>query len=123
MNKFLSFFSFAQPEQPKKRFGLVEAERARTYLGEPGQAQAVIGVVCGVLGYENAIATDVVAAASAQQVRIDGGKNTIGRFTEEIENLKSDIARERERIAHAEARKTELGIIGGMFATPKAAGK
>ena len=64
----------SHPQPEPKRFGLAEAEAALAYVGNagPGAVRAVLGVVVGVLQFENAVADDAaqeVADLSADSDR------------------------------------------------------
>jgi hypothetical protein len=84
------------PEQPK-RFGLKEAEAAASYLGhDTAAAKPVLGVVCGVLGYENKVAEDVAA------------------FKEKVEVLNADRAgKVKANLAKIDGLKAEIKAVEG----------
>ena len=104
-----------RPVEPK-RFGLGEAEAARQFVTEPGQARAVKGVVVGVLGYEDMLAAEVATTRNMLQVRNDGHREDIGSHEDEIATLNAAITGLRDQIADGENRMADVEAVGQLFA-------
>ncbi|OGY98694.1 MAG: hypothetical protein A3E09_00460 [Candidatus Liptonbacteria bacterium RIFCSPHIGHO2_12_FULL_60_13] len=93
----------------RKRFGLNEAKAAARYVGDnPSSAQAIMGVVLGVLGYENTVAEDVRALAeeksrenAASAKSIESNEAEIGRLNDENRDLHVAIAANEAEVADA----------------------
>lgn len=89
----------------KKRFGLKEAEAAMQYIGrDSGAARPVMGVVLGVLQYENAVAKDVAELATKLNddndeatEKIDANRRQISELEAANADLLTDIARNHDR--------------------------
>jgi len=107
--------SAAQPPKPKpepKRFGLDQAEAAMKYVGSagPSAVKAVLGVVVGVLGFENAVASDVkgvIDELDRDMTRygdhIEGAQNEIEALKARIVELQRYVATNQEEVARVMA--------------------
>lgn len=102
----------------KPRFGLVEAQRALPWIKTPEQAQAVFGVVVGVLGFEDGVAADIVSAQAELDRDIAGSQERIARNERQIASLTTANQEHAASIRSANAHKTELGSLGALFQTP-----
>ncbi|MCR4333870.1 MAG: hypothetical protein NUV60_02555 [Patescibacteria group bacterium] len=103
-------------EPEVKRFGLTQAEGAMQFAKEPAQIQSVLGVVVGVLGYENTVAADVAATTADVQTSVQTGEAGIAKNEREIAKLQRRIAELQEQVAAMKGRKTELADIAKLFA-------
>ena len=92
----------------RKRFGLNEAKAAARYVGDnPSSAQAIMGVVLGVLGYENTVAEDVRALAEEKSRENAASAKSIETNEAEIERLMHDSVG-----LHAEITANEAEVAG-----------
>lgn len=95
------------PTPEPKRFGLNEAEAALKYVKTGGAvvAQSILGVVVGVLGYQNTVADDVQeevgnldAATERRSAKVSDNEDKIAALHAEIDRLVAATARADERI-------------------------
>jgi len=101
------------------RFGLKQAEGAMKFAKDQTQVGAVLGVIVGVLGYQNAVAVDVAAANNAERVEIGLNKEEISKNDTEIGALQRENAELQREIAASTARQGQLAEIAKLFATGK----
>ncbi len=80
-------------------FGLKEAESAARYAQDAAQARAVLGVVVGVLGYENTVAADVAQVVSLENELIEANKDQITAMKRQIATLEVSIADSNAHVA------------------------
>jgi len=105
------------PVEKRPQFGLKEAEAASAFTRNPDQAQAVMAVVVGVLGYENTVAADVEAEATEQQLRVAGFSSQIENREEQIASLQAQITTLAVRIDESKAREAAVRTVGQIFAS------
>src|SRR3989338_6349668 len=87
-----------------KRFGLAEAEAAMRFVSTPDHVRPVLGVVVGILGYENRVADDVMAEASGidganteRQARADAHNESTAELKAKIAHLERAIRNSNDR--------------------------
>lgn len=100
---------------PQQRFGLPQAEGAMKFAKDPAQVGAVLGVVVGVLGYENAVAADVASANADAQAQITASKADISTNEKEIAALKRHIIFLEGQVKMSTDRQAELAEIAKLF--------
>ena len=105
------------PAPEPKRFGLEQAEAAMAYVGSAGPAavKAVLGVVVGVLGFENAVATDAATVASDLAEGRRWSETKVDANLAEISVLEAKIAGLRSGIASNDARAEAVRKIADAF--------
>ncbi len=80
-------------------FGLKEAEGAARFAKDASQARAVLGVVVGVLGYENRVAADVAQVVSLENELMGANKDQIAAMKRQIATLEASIADSNAHVA------------------------
>lgn len=119
----LMFVGVVSNKLKPKRFGLKEAEAAAQYLGnDPAAAKPVMGVVCGVLGYENKVGADLAALKAEKDAenakRSEERKANlveIGRLEAEIEKVKAANDELGEQIDNANALVADKAEVAALF--------
>lgn len=99
----------------KKRFGLAEAKAALRFASEPSQVKAILGVVVGVLGFENAVAADVAEASTEVQKDTKATRRDIAESMGQIKALEFRIANQQDKVAELGKKEAHLGEIGSLF--------
>jgi len=101
--------------QPVKRFGLAQAEAAMRYITKKEQAKTAMGVVIGVLGYENAVKTDVTDATAELTRKNASRGEEIASNEDTITNLYRRIAGLKLNQEAAATHMAELAKIAEIF--------
>lgn len=108
-----NFYIGTEPQM--RSFGLRQAEGAMKFAKDPAQVGAVLGVVVGVLGYQNTVAADVAAADEDQRVNIGTSKSGISTAEKTIAALKQEIASLEGEIKVAADRRAQLAEVAKLF--------
>ncbi len=99
-----------------KRFGLKEAESAQGYIGDSREsANAVMGVVVGVLGYENRVSEDVDAALAELDKEAHEREQAEKTYEEQIRALEAQIEALKVQADTDTARVTEIRATAKLF--------
>lgn len=108
-----NFYIGTEPQM--KSFGLRQAEGAMKFAKDPAQVGAVLGVVVGVLGYQNTVAADVAAADDAERVNIGTNKADISATENDIKALRQRIAHLEAEVTASSARRAQLAEVAKLF--------
>ena len=105
------------PTPEPKRFGLNEAEAALSYVKTGGAvvAQSILGVVVGVLGYENTVADDVKEETGNLAAASQNRNAKMSANEEKIRALRAEIDRLRTANGSDDARTARLREIAEIF--------
>ncbi len=99
-----------------KRFGLKEAEGAQKYTGGNAEsAKAVLGVVVGVLGYENRVSEDVNAALAELDKEAHEREEAEKTCEEQIRVLEAQIEALRATATSDNERGSEIRATAKLF--------
>ena len=100
----------------KKRFGLKEAKAAARYVGgSPDSARAIMGVVLGVLDYQNTVAEDVRALAEEKSRENAASTKSIEANEAEMARLEAESESLHGQIAANEAEVADAGQMAALF--------
>lgn len=105
------------PAPEPKRFGLNQAEAALKYVQAGGAvvAQSILGVVVGVLGYENAVAEDVEEEVNNLAVATERRNGKASANEDKIAALNAEIERLLAASDNANKRTAQLREIAEVF--------
>ena len=106
-----------------KRFGLKEAEAAAKYInGDPAAAKPVMGVVIGVLGFENKVDEDLQKLMNEKDAdnakrteELRANTNEIGRLLAEIEKVRAANVELDNQMADAVALVADKAKVAELF--------
>ena len=100
----------------KKHFGLTEAEAAQKYTGGNAEsAKAVLGVVVGVLGYENRVSEDASAALAGLDKEAHEREEAEKTCEEQIRVLEAQINALRTAATGDRERGFEIRATAKLF--------
>lgn len=103
----------ARPEV--KTFGLAQAQAAMQYITDQTQARTVLGVIVGVLGYQNTVTQDVSESVQAQEAAKTRRSETIIGNEQLIEELKAQIRGLRVHNSASDEEVAQLQRLAELF--------
>ncbi|MDP3784541.1 MAG: hypothetical protein Q8R12_00460 [bacterium] len=106
-----------QPKPEPKRFGVDEAKAAMRLINTQDQMRPILGVVVGVLGYENTVAEEVQYRVEGLDLNISDNVTRIDRNEAAIKDSQNSIRLLQAANGEAQAIKNELKNLAAVCAT------